>query len=240
MGFRKNNLSPDEIRRFKIMTFSGLALLPSNEHMDAFIAFQRKAGPSISGPRLGKDHNLPHVSIFQSQLDATRLTNSLLDRIVEDWPTGNRNSVVYGKVGRLYHQPVDWVFSEIGAAYEKSMPSSVAPWCADLQKHAIARLKNIILLSEIDGTKSFSGYSEQERKAYLRYGYRYVGDAFRPHVTLGRVAVPGTKYPAAEVQSLYAKILSGKTITFDRLAFYIAGEFGALEKIIAVKDLVAT
>lgn len=69
-----------------------------------------------------------------------------------------------------------------------------------------------------------------EQTNFLNFGYRYLGEAFRPHITLGR-NLQGATIPV-EIQEKAKELFTGKSVKFDTLAFYQAGKNGALDAII--------
>jgi len=210
------------------MTLFGLGLVPCAADIASIVDFRQRAGHLIGGPMLGETTNLPHVSILQCPFDEDALTQSLLDCIAESWSANRNCSPVVGHFGPLLYQPVGWVF---GPVLPTLMSTETGPWCADLQRLALERMRSCIDMAQIDVTRDTSQYTTCEREAYLRYGYRYVGDAFRPHVTLGRIS-GDTSAPAPELLGLYADSLASRCVTFDRLVFYRAGEYGVLAEIV--------
>jgi len=210
------------------MNLFGLALVPCSADIAAIVDFRRRAGHLIAGPMLGSTINLPHVSILQCPFQEEALTQPLLDSIAESWFAKRNCSTVVGQFGSLHYQPVEWVF---GMIVPIPMSADISPWCADLQKLALDRMERFIDTTQIDTTRDTSQYTSCEREAYLRYGYRYVGDTFCPHVTLGRtVGNPSSLCP--ELLCIYDESLAERHLTFDQLVFYRAGEYGVLAEIV--------
>lgn len=93
-------------------------------------------------------------------------------------------------------------------------------------------LRNAIRVQrEVAGDAAFT---EGERASYARYGYRYTGEAYAPHITLGctdedaaqelvRVAGERSSVPGSWI--------------FDRLSFYVMGEHGAHAQTLVEREL---
>jgi hypothetical protein len=122
----------------------------------------------------------------------------------------------------LGYQPVGWLFLNL----------KLAPWLAELQRTTLEEVQPFIESAAIDRNKSLEGYTSAERRSYLRYGYRYTGSSFKPHITLGRLA------PAS------ISIVDGLRVEFEEavgwwssspraLMFYEAGQFGVIERVIS-------
>ena len=92
---------------------------------------------------------------------------------------------------------------------------------------ARARARDRVCLdrASFDGTKDLSRFTDNERASYQRYGYRYTGDAYAPHMTLGRapeeVALDLVRTAPERVVAL------PKEWVFDRLSVYVMGQHGA-------------
>jgi hypothetical protein len=75
-----------------------------------------------------------------------------------------------------------------------------------------------------DTSKDTSRFSPDERASFAEYGYRYTGDAYAPHITLGRAE---EDIALKLVASAPERTSMQKEWTFDRLTFYVMGEQGA-------------
>lgn len=197
----------------------GLALLPSQEASEALIDFRNEMSSYIGGPKLGLTENLPHVSVIQCPFDPDQLTSDEIESILESF---SFNSAMKGTFSVATYQPVGWIFADV--VHDR--------WLDLLQGHALDHLKELIADDEINLEKTFSGYSDKQIAYYSRFGYRYIGEEYRPHVTLGRT-LDGERRLAPEVVRAFSKKLAGLDFSFTRLAFYEAGESGTFSREIA-------
>lgn len=124
---------------------------------------------------LGAKENMPHVTLFQGEMDG----GLNLGEIAEKIASAARRLIPDKKICFTDVEYVrrGWYF----LACEKTR---------ELQKlHDIAlgEVKPFIVL---DGRRAEAadGLPEIQRSAIINYGYRYAGEAFFPHITIGRAA----------------------------------------------------
>ncbi|MDQ6948964.1 MAG: hypothetical protein M3256_22560 [Actinomycetota bacterium] len=206
------------------MSLIGIAALSSRGFMQAIIDFQARHGDIVEGPRLGLDTNLPHVTIVQCPFVDSFDAEDVLATLASD---------VLGGVGRsldplnVSYYPLGWLFLNIACA----------EWLIALQDQALVTMERFIDHSEIDRSKDLAAYTSLERSNYLRYGYRYIGQAFRPHITLGRVEAGVDLECSKELSDAFGVEVGYTERRVERLVFYKAGEAGALSSIIAEIDI---
>lgn len=209
------------------MSLYGLALIPSDEVLDRVIDFRFKAGEQdwVSGPMLGLSSNLPHVTVLQCPLSLEVLTEDLLCEVLS--VSGVLGDGCRGRFMGLYEQNPGWCFMGVEASSE----------CGDLQRVALSALEGKILLDEVIWDGSEVLWSESERFNYSSWGYRYMGNDFVPHVTLGRFdgirPLARGIVPSKGLLTLFDEELAGIEFNFSRAVFYRAGEFGVLHSIVA-------
>lgn len=155
----------------------GIAMIPDLETMNAVITLQKTLLPLYSlSPLLGTQHNLPHITLLQGRFQNNPNWTSLLSDL-HNYCRQQQHSLEFQTTG-LKYQPPDWLFLKIA----QNMMFHAA------QQFIFERLKDLMFLTHEDLLKDISSYSLLERENYLKYGYRYLGDAFHPHITLGRIS----------------------------------------------------
>ncbi|QRZ60810.1 hypothetical protein [Rothia sp. ZJ932] len=198
----------------------GLALVPDENSCDTLIDFQNKLVPeSFYGIKLGKESNLPHVSILQCPFFEEPLTVEKLSSLKEVLGKINQNDIL-GRADGLKYQPSYWAF----------MNFTFGDYIYEFQEEALVLLERFIDKSSI-AKKDFTGYSFNQKKYYLKYGYRYLFDEFQPHVTVGRTyeeEIPSLVFEEFDCH------LKNQIIKFDRLAFYEAGEHGSFKRALEI------
>ncbi|GAB2461069.1 hypothetical protein GCM10027162_65390 [Streptomyces incanus] len=193
----------------------GVALLPRADHLRAAVRLQSDIGGEVRlQPPLHPDGNLPHVTLFQGPFEDTLDPAEALELI----GTAAAESGLHGEVSLsttgVVYQPTGWLF----LALERP------PLLEALQEAAVAALDRHLDRASFDGDKDVSRFTDAERASYERYGYRYTGEAYAPHVTLGRTE----EETALElVRTARDRVDLPKKWVFDRLSFYVMGEHGA-------------
>ncbi|MBL1088718.1 MULTISPECIES: 2'-5' RNA ligase family protein [Streptomyces] len=203
----------------------GIALLPDADHLRSAIRLQKETGGEHQlRPPLTADGNLPHVTVFQGPFIDAIDPEAELDKIGGSVPLPSK--VRLTATGIVY-QPTGWIF----LALERP------PLLMSLQEAALDALDGHLDRAAFDRTKDTSRFSESERASFARYGYRYTGDAYAPHITLGQ----------AEEQIAQDLVRTAPECTsvptewvFDRLSFYVMGEHGAHSETLAERALSLT
>lgn len=208
------------------MSLTGVALLPQASTLKQIVEFRREHASDIAGPVLGMERNLPHTSILQCPFDETALTPGLLAELNARWSEILDGLVPAAELGQVYYQPTGWMFIDIPA------PS----WIRAVQRAFLNLMDRFIDRSAIACKTDYTGYTEAEKANYERFGYRYVGTSFRPHITLGRTTGRCAQEISPHVVASFDKQLAGQRFRYERIAFYRAGEFGALAEVIAEAD----
>ncbi|MGW2081562.1 2'-5' RNA ligase family protein [Streptomyces sp. NPDC001939] len=192
----------------------GVALLPRADHLRAAVQLQRDIGGEVAlQPVLHPGGNLPHVTVFQGPFSDSLAPEKALEVISASALDSGLHEVSLASTGVVY-QPTGWLF----LALERP------PLLEALQEAALAVLKRHVDRASIDADKDMSRFTDEERVSYGRYGYRYTGDAYTPHVTLGRA---GEETALELVRNARDRVSLPKEWIFDRLSFYVKGEHGA-------------
>lgn len=201
----------------------GLALVPNESMRKDIVSFRNNNAQLISGPELGLEQNIPHLSIVQCPFSPEALTSEVAEEILDAF---GAKKIAPGCLTYLAYQPKAWVFANV--VHDAFLD--------DLQDAAMQVLKSKIQTQEIELGKDFSGYSKRQVAYYARYGYRYLREEFSPHITLGRT-VDHQEFVAPELVRSFAKELAGREFTYERLAFYRAGESGVFAEELAAVEL---
>lgn len=153
----------------------GIALIPCNQTIEAMIELQRQIisiCPMV--PRWGTKSNLPHITLLQGQFSTFHHWDDLLENLRDYW-----HQQGYSREFRLNsfkYKPPGWYFLQLDNEQV----------FFDLHHFVFSALENYIDKT-VDLNKYISSYSNLEKINYLKYGYRYIGNAFDPHITLGKI-----------------------------------------------------
>jgi 2'-5' RNA ligase len=196
----------------------GVALLPCGEQIEAAVNLQRQVGAGrLLKPVLNPIGNLPHMTIYQGPLLDSAEPEKILSLLKSE--AGEEPSILASATS-VFYQETGWIFLGL----ERTLILQ------RLQSKTMSLIEGCIDGSAINRDRNVSRYSDLERQNYYQYGYRYVGEAFMPHITIGRTS----EELARELAFLAARSRLGEqTWTFDRLTFYEMGEDGAHASIVA-------
>lgn len=199
----------------------GVALLPSADHLLTAIQLQEEIGGEYQlHPALAADGNLPHVTVFQGPFSDSLDPETVLEKVGRSMAL---KEVRLATVGIVY-QPTGWVFLSLAKP----------PLMVGLQQAALDVLDSHLDREAFDTAKDTTRFSESERASFAQYGYRYTGDAYAPHITLGRAE----EQIAQEVVRTASERASIPTDwMFDRLSVYVMGEHGAHAQTLAERAL---
>jgi len=187
------------------------------------VDFRASMGSLIDGPPLGTTTCVPHVSVLQCPFHPAAVTGAMLDRIISITSREVGLFTSEAQLGDVYVQPVGWVFAET------RFPEGIR----HLQDRALSLMIDYIDTDAIDPNYDYRGHTAAEIANHRRFGYRYIGAQYRPHITLGRCWE--SDLPAG-VQAAYRRDLLGTSVTFDRIAFYRAGESGTVVEVLAQRS----
>ncbi|MEO3750621.1 2'-5' RNA ligase family protein [Streptomyces sp. B6B3] len=200
----------------------GVALLPCDDDLRSALRVQNEVrGPDGLRPALSVDGNLPHVTVFQGPFVDSLDPRQELDRISAsvDLPPSVRL-----RFAGIVYQATGWVFLSLERP----------PLLEKLQQATLAILDPLLDREAFDSSKDTSAFTDSEQASYARYGYRYTGDAYAPHITLGRAE---DEVAREIVRSAPDRTSVPQTWTFDRLSFYTMGEQGAHSETLALWHL---
>ncbi len=204
----------------------GVGLIPDAHACATLISIRSMLTEyGVTGPVLGMDKNYPHVSLFQGEFSHTFEPSRVLEAL---------RSYVCNSEARMRmswrpvtYYPVEWLF----------LLCDVTTELREAQRVVLGEVEPHLVADTVDSSRGLDGLTVAERQSYLRYGYRYVGDAFLPHVTLGRVTEERASRAVAAAQ---AAVDAGLLSTPSRLGsgtVYIMGPDGAHESTVQEVDL---
>ncbi len=202
----------------------GIALIPDAAFLEVPIGLRARMSDSdVFGPALGRESNLPHVSLLQADFRPGYDPTVILGEV--DRFMAHDASVDELQFEEVVHHSPDWLF----------WLCRRDSWLVDLQGSVISACEAEIDTTLIDRSRARPELSDDERRAFMRYGFRFVGDAFLPHVTLGRVATGAAEHVVREANALRRSVVSHSRV--DYVTTYEVGEDGAHARTIASVSL---
>lgn len=190
----------------------GYALITDNPVFSRVIGVENRIhGQSGFADYLGEEKNLPHTTIFQGDLsedmDYREVAGKIADKFAELFP---RKTIVFEKVEYI---PEGWYFwmCKKDRAFQR------------LHDYTLELVKPYILLDPMRMEKIKEEMPRIQREAIRQYGYRYAGEAFSPHITIGRSQGKDVKL----LEKLNEQLGDGETrAAISRVTVYKMGNNG--------------
>lgn len=120
--------------------------------------------------KFGTHYNLPHITLFQSDFDNDFNYKSVVNQLVE------QNIQTKIKFERIMYMDYGWYFYEV----------KKEDWLYSLHENLLKLVENDIKLINIHKRLKDGNMSKQQKESIEKYNYRYAGDDYIPHLTLGR------------------------------------------------------
>lgn len=120
--------------------------------------------------KFGTMYNLPHVTLFQGDFDSNFNYKGVVDQLAEQ---KIKNQITFDRILYMDH---GWYFYEVKE--EK--------WLKDLHIYLLDIVKDDIRLINVHKKLKDGKMSPKQKESIRKYNYRYAGDAYLPHLTLGR------------------------------------------------------
>lgn len=194
----------------------GIAMVPNVETIASLVELQKEIIPICPlRPVLGTKFNLPHITLLQGRFRESINWVSLISEL-RNYCREQKYSLKFKGAG-LEYKPPGWYFLTL-------RPNILF---AEAHRFAFERLKDSMFLTEEDGQKDTSCYTSLEKYNYFRYGYRYIGDAFHPHITLGRSLDKSRMCEEANLIHLVESFTSNSVSTLQKITIYEIGENGS-------------
>lgn len=194
----------------------GIALVPCPKTIALIVELQQKIIPICPlEPILGSQQNLPHLTLLQGRFHNSLNWVDLIYSLRDYW-----RQQKYGqdfRVTQLEFKSPAWYFLILNQ-HEIFV---------DLHNFVFAGIKHHIYVTDADLNKDISAYSELEKINYLQYGYRYIGSAFHPHLTLGRSTNTNPDNGRYLVELFAAQHIIKFIIKFERITIYEMGDYGS-------------
>jgi hypothetical protein len=196
----------------------GFALIPNQLFLEQLIEMQLKINQKYSlQPSFSMEANLPHVTIvqgnFQEELDYKK-TAHLLSQQIESVDV----SLSF----------TDFIYKELGWFFLLCQKDR---WLLDLHQTACNLLiEDMVVTEESKQADDLLFLSPLERHNHLTYSYRYMGEAYLPHITLGRYITEIHAEVLHDFQNIWQKYSISALQSMERLTVYKMGLNGAHAK----------
>jgi hypothetical protein len=199
----------------------GIALVPSVNMIEAIVELQQTI-ISICPlcPVLASHANLPHITLLQGRFSNSTSLIGVISALREYLTT--QKNLLELQPGKIEYVPQGWYFLTL---YPNELLIAA-------HNFVFERLGEQMFLTPSDRKKDISAYNDLEKSNYLRYGYRYIRDAFHPHITLGRTLDKLQFIEERQILKIEQDFLSKCRGIMANVTIYEVGENGSHAKTI--------
>lgn len=203
----------------------GFALIPSNPILTTLITTQNHLVPSCHfQDNLDANQNLPHLTLFQGDMRDNIPYRTIADSLFEQY----ENEPFLLRTKSIKYVPQGWYFLMLKSNSDLTLLHySCVYFCYSYltfsdQKEQLDHLQQDQL-------------TKQQIHSILNYSYRYVGNAYAPHITIGRNV---EEYPPILLTQCQSAFQSFPTSFYPgQLTVYQMGDNGAYEETLYSKTL---
>lgn len=194
----------------------GFALIPEDSFIEEIIALEghfHNKGRFLH--RLGFETNLPHITLFQgdidNHLDYKTMALDILDtlRRLSLPPIIHFSNISYVEKG--------WYF----------LKCDKTELLLAMHNFVLEQIKPYIILPPNRLERSLEYLTKTQYNAIMEYNYRYAGEAFYPHITIGR-SKEKNKTLLNEMNNAISKLKNSSMIS--RITVYKMGKDGTHEE----------
>lgn len=153
----------------------GFAIIAEQEFLEQIVSFETKFHDRAGFlNHLGTVHNLPHITLFQGEMKEAINYCNIADEIASEYVRryANRRLIFTN----IEYVPDGWYFLLCKKNAE----------LLSLHYHLLKEVYPYIILPENRLDRRVEELTEEQYNAILQYNYRYAGEAYYPHITIGR------------------------------------------------------
>ena len=198
----------------------GLALIPSTSCIDRLIQNQQAAlsiEPLV--PQLGFKKNIPHITLLQGTFTNFEVVSQCLEALFHFIKSSSDVKLPLSfLLDQIEYVDSGWYF----------LNTKDSTFLQSLHELSFKQLNSKMIVTNEDKSKDLSTYNDIERENFLKYGYRYIGKAYKPHITLGRT--PNKKPSVSEKELIKALAYPESMMEFQALTIYKFGPNGSHEE----------
>lgn len=123
--------------------------------------------------KLGLEHNLPHTTLFQGEFPKDFDYHEVLRQIYAEMAKLNIDSLVFTNVEYIQG---GWYFYMCDKTKELQQ----------LHEYTLSLIESHVIADSKDLNSDIDGLPQEQIDGIKKYGYRYSGKVFMPHITLAR------------------------------------------------------
>ena len=220
-------MKPADLGNHALNTIDGgVALLFSGEFVRRFASFQAEVLKRVSlTPRLTVDGNLPHITLYQGtfspDVNPMELAAGVGNMAGDCHP-------LHISFDRFIYVQKGWFF----------LIAKREMWLRHMHDITMSLVAPFIVPPQHVEELLLGHCSPGERENFTRFGYRYAGESFLPHLTLGRLATENLPSPLlGEIEEIFDSSGISRVQDVRAISFYKKGENGAHAETLAEFEL---
>ena len=153
----------------------GFAIIVEKNFIDQIVALEHEFHESANFyDFLGTKYNLPHTTLFQGEMRDEIDYQGIANDIVRKYIELSTNLTLH--FTRIKYVPKGWYFLLCQKSKE----------LLTLHDFVLKKVEPYIILPEDRLKRDYNDLSKAQREAILNFNYRYAGEAYYPHITIGR------------------------------------------------------
>ena len=197
----------------------GIALIPSPEFIEFLITLQKVIQNHVKiTPIFGRQQNLPHLTLLQGIPHETERVFDLFKEL----HALLKNKINPLSMGNVSYVDIGWYFLQFANT----------PNLFDIHELTFQLFKEFLEPPSYYDAKNVSTYSGTEKDKFFKYGYRYIGIAYKPHITIGRSTEADKEYLLSLIKNFISQQKINNLQEFCQLTLYRLGKDGAHESTI--------
>lgn len=203
-----------------------LALIPSVDLVKAVVAFQeRSKSVTALRPVLDASRRIPHVSLFQGPFVDAADPQRMLEVVEQHWLAPN---------GPSHLTPQD-----LTVHGERWLMVLIArdEWLTDLHEKVLAHCEPFIDAGAIVPRSDRGNLTPSELESYQRYGYRYAGPTFLPHITVGHELNPFDQDAVEVLNRMWFETVPAHSGPPTAAVCFVPGVDGEITRVVARRNL---
>lgn len=194
----------------------GFAIIPemsfTRQIIDFESRFHQEGGFSHS---LGIDRNLPHITLFQGEIEDQFDYISMAQSIMKEIKS---LSFVHSlKFSKIEYVEKGWYF----------LMCDKTELLSTIHNFVLKKISPYIIFPSVRNLENLEFLTPTQYDAILKYNYRYAGEAFCPHITIGR----SSRRDEVLLQNMNTAFNQFcKTSVISKITVYKMGQNGAHEE----------
>jgi len=196
---------------------TGIAAIPNPEFINKLICIQAFLRKKMEvSPALCPIENPPHLTLIQNMHSSLGSGQEAFEKFC-DSVNQNHRSELRVMLNEVSYVDVGWCFLDL--VLDDNLKR--------LHEYAFQVAEPFLKPPDAVDKEKTSGYSIDEMENYLKHGYRFIGDSYRPHITVGRINIEKKALAIKMVSEQLDALKVQKVQKMEQYTLYTVGPNGA-------------